>query len=188
MTEHTDLAGVVQRIDSARTHAPFVVGIEGRGGAGKSTLAAHLAAHIPDSAVIPMDDFLVREHLLDPLNERHYDLARLEREVLIPFTQGLPVNYRRLEWASNTLMPIDGMIGSTLVILEGVCAYHPRHESYVNLRVWVETPAEVATARGRERDAGNENAQHWQTWQSADDTYVRDVGPQRRADVSIAGS
>lgn len=182
-----DLAGLVQLIESKRTLAPFVVSIEGIGGAGKSTLAAHLALAINDSAVVPMDDFLIKETILDRRNEDHYDLLRLEREVLIPFTQGLPFSYRRLNWKTNTIEPIDGMIDSSLVILEGICAYHPQVEFYTDLKVWVATPPNIAMKRGRERDAENENIDSWGIWRNCDVAYCAEFDPSGRADVIVSG-
>jgi uridine kinase len=179
---------LVALIESKRGVAPFVVAIEGFGGSGKSTLATHLATRLSDSAVVPMDDFILKEHILDDRNEKHFDLARIEREALIPFTQGLPFNYRRLDWQTNSLVPVDGMIDSTLVILEGICSYHPKLEPYVDVKVWVETPIDIATARGRARDAGNENEQHWDRWQATDLAYLGEYTPNVRADITIAGS
>lgn len=187
MSRFVTIDELVEVVDERRGLAPIVVAIEGFGGSGKSTLAAHLAARLSDSAVVPMDDFLIQEQILDDLNARHYDLARVEREVLIPFTQGLPFNYRRLEWVSNTLQPIDGMIDSTLVILEGICSYHPKLEEYTNLRVWVDTPLDIAFERGKARDAGNENEMHWAVWRAADVRYLQEYEPDVRADVCIPG-
>ena len=142
---------------------------------------------INDSAVVPMDDFLIKEMMLDRRNENHYDLLRVEREVLNPFTQGLPFSYRRLNWKTNGLEPIPGMIDSTLVILEGICAYHPSIQPYVDLRVWVATPPGVATKRGRERDADNENIDYWGIWRNCDVAYCAEFDPSRRADVIVSG-
>jgi uridine kinase len=108
--------------------------------------------------------------------------------VLISFTQGLAFNYRRLDWESDTLVPIDGIIDSTLIVLEGICAFEPPLESYVDLRVWVDTPATIATARGRERDVGTENAEHWDAWERQDTDFLARCHPDRRADVVIPGS
>jgi uridine kinase len=183
----TTLDDLVALVQERRGLAPFVVAIEGLGGAGKSTLAAHLALAINDSAVVPMDDFLIKEMVLHPRNEEHYDLLRLEREVLIPFTQGLPFNYGRLDWAANKIEPIDGMIDSTLIILEGICSYHPQIEYYVNLKVWVSAPVAVATKRGLARDAETENAAHWKTWRNCDIAYCAEFDPATRADLIISG-
>lgn len=178
---------LAQLVEAQRSQRPFVVAIAGRGGAGKSTLAQQLAMRVIDSAVVPLDDFLVKESLLAPRVEEHFDLSRVEREVLISFTQGLAFNYRRLDWESDTLVPIDGIIDSTLIVLEGICAFEPPLESYVDLKVWVDTPATIATARGRERDVGTENAEHWDAWERHDTDFLARRHPDRRADVVISG-
>jgi len=188
MTRHVaSLEELVVLIEARRSPRPFVVAIAGRGGAGKSTLAHQLAVRLPDSAVVPLDDFLLKEAILAPRVEDHYDLARVEREVLIGFTQGLPFNYRRLDWMSGSLVPIDGIIDSTLILLEGVCAFEPPLDAYVDLRVWVETPVELATQRGRARDAGTENESHWGVWQIQDTEFLDRAKPHVRADVIMRG-
>ena len=179
---------LAQLVEAQRSQRPFVVAIAGRGGAGKSTLAHQLAMRVIDSAVVPLDDFLVKESLLAPRVEEHFDLSRVEREVLLSFTQGLAFNYRRLDWDSGTLVPIDGIIDSTLIVLEGICAFESPLEPYVDLKVWVDTPAEIATGRGRERDAGTENEAHWDAWERHDTDFLARCQPDRRADVVISGS
>lgn len=179
---------LAQLVEAQRSQRPFVVAIAGRGGAGKSTLAQQLAMRVIDSAVVPLDDFLVKDSWLDPRVEEHFDLSRVEREVLISFTQGLAFNYRRLDWESDTLVPIDGIIDSTLIVLDGICAFEPPLDSYIDLRVWVDTPASMATARGRKRDAGTENAAYWDEWERHDTDYIARCHPDRRADVVIPGS
>lgn len=175
-------------VEAQRSQRPFVVAIAGRGGAGKSTLAHQLAMRLIDSAVVPLDDFVVKGSLLAARVEEHFDLLRVEREVLISFTQGLPFNYRRLDWDSGMLVPIDGVIDSTLIVLEGICAFEPPLESYVDVRVWVDTPATVATARGRKRDEGTENVDHWDVWERQDTDFLRRCKPHLRAEVVISGS
>jgi uridine kinase len=179
---------LAQLVEAQRSQRPFVVAIAGRGGAGKSTLAQQLAMRVIDSAVVPLDDFLLKSSLLAPRVEDHFDLSRIEREVLVSFTQGLAFNYRRLDWESDTLVPIDGIIDSTLIVLEGICSFEPPLESYVDLKIWVDTPAKIATARGRERDAGNENADCWDAWEHHDTDFLARRHPDRRADVVIPGS
>ncbi len=179
---------LAQLVEARRSQRPFVVAIAGRGGAGKSTLAHQLAMRVADSAVVPLDDFLVKDTLLADRVEEHFDLSRVEREVLISFTQGLAFNYRRLDWDSGLLVPIDGIIDSTLIVLEGICAFEPPLESYVDLKVWFDTPAILATARGRQRDAGTENAAHWDAWERQDTDFLARRRPDHRADVVIPGS
>src|SRR4051812_1239890 len=75
------LGDLVERLDHAAgpVHGrPRIVAVDGRGGAGKSTLVRRLAAHVPSSAVVHTDDIawhqayfdwagLLAEHVLEPL-------------------------------------------------------------------------------------------------------------------------
>ena len=68
---------------------PQVVGIDGAGGTGKSTLAAAVAERLKtDVAIVPMDDFIVRDRMLNDSCEHGWDRERLIRQVLDPLRRG----------------------------------------------------------------------------------------------------
>ena len=181
---------VTARITSLRdAHAPVLVGIDGAGGAGKSTLAAAIAERLgSDAVVIPMDDFIVRDRILDDSWEHGWDRHRLLEQVMGPVRHGTPVAYRRLEWVSNTLSEPIAVREASIVIIEGITALHPALAPHFDLTVWVETDAAIALERGRARDAGNENAQHWELWSSNDARYRAEHAPQHRADLIVRGA
>jgi uridine kinase len=155
-----------------RAGAPLVVGIDGFGGAGKSTLATAVATQLGDAVVVAMDDFIVKERVDDDSWERVWDRARLRADVLDPFRAGRSVAFRRLLWDENALSePIElGTAG--ILIVEGITALHPELAGSYDHSVWVDTPLEIATARGRARDAGNENEGRWERWALNDRRYL----------------
>lgn len=67
-----DLADVIERMRAARPRASarLIVGLAGAPGAGKSTIAAALAAELPGSVVLPMDGFHLRQAELVRLGRR----------------------------------------------------------------------------------------------------------------------
>ena len=84
--------------------------IDGRGGAGKSTLARELALLRDDVAIVAGDDFY------RPLPERTraaltpieavdllFDWERLRDEVLAPLLRGEDARYRRYDWSAERL-------------------------------------------------------------------------------------
>jgi uridine kinase len=78
--------------EAAAADAPFVVGVGGPGGGGKSTLSRWLRHHLPDARILALDDFrLPRRHR--PAHGRYgshpaaNDLVRL-RKTLADFRQG----------------------------------------------------------------------------------------------------
>ncbi len=170
----------------ART--PVLVGIDGAGGSGKSTLAAAIAERLgSDAVVIPMDDFIVRDRMLDDSWEGGWDRRRLVEQVIDPVRLGRPMAYQRLEWLSNTLTDPIAVPEASVVIVEGITALHPALAPHWDLTIWVETDAMVALERGRARDAGNENAQHWELWSSNDARYRAEHEPHSRADLIVHG-
>ena len=181
-----DVVTKITLLRDART--PVLVGIDGAGGSGKSTLAAALAERFGcDAVVIPMDDFIVRERMLDNSWEGGWDRPRLLAQVIDPVRLGMPVAYRRLEWSSNTLGDSIAVPGAAIVIIEGITALHPSLASYWDLAIWVDTDAMIARERGRARDADNENAQHWDLWSSNDARYRAEHEPHSRADLIVNG-
>ena len=81
--------------EAAAAGAPFVVGIGGPGGGGKSTLSRWLRHHLPDARILSLDDFrLPRRHR--PPHGRFgshpeaNDLPRL-RQTLADFRKGRPL-------------------------------------------------------------------------------------------------
>ena len=170
----------------ARRRHPVVVGIEGYGGSGKSTFAAELAAALPNAYVIHMDDFLVKELVLGPWEAGAFDRERLEREVLIPATMESPIAFRRLEWQANELSEPIEVPDADFIIVEGISAFHPDIAAYYDYTVWIDTPLEIAKARGQSRDRGNENEQHWDLWAKNDQKYQKKYHSERIADAVVA--
>lgn len=184
-----DVDEVVAQITDLRdARTPVLVSIDGAGGSGKSTLAAAIAERLgSDAVVIPMDDFIVRDRILDDSWEAGWDRHRLVEQVIDPLLRGKPIAYQRLDWASNSLSDPIMLPHAEVVVIEGITTLHPTLAPHFDLTVWVETDAALALERGRARDAGNENAQHWELWSSNDARYRADHTPQTRADLIVRG-
>lgn len=159
-----DAAAVAEAISRLRGSGRLVVGIDGFGGAGKSTLAAAIVARLPEAATLPMDDFIVKDRVDDDTWEQVWDRNRLIAEVLDPIELG--------------------DVG--ILIVEGITSLHPDLIGRYDHRVWVSTPLEVASARGRARDAGNENERRWDRWALNDERYLEAHRPDLAADTIVA--
>ena len=146
------------------------VGIDGGGGAGKSTLAHALAAARPDVRVLHLDDFFVST-IGDPAS---VDLGRLRREALDPLARGEPARFRRFEWWGEQLAEELVLEPGRVVVVEGVFALQPALRDRYDVTVWVETHESLRLARGLERD-GEDARSMWEEWQVAEATYARAV-------------
>ncbi|MEU4196679.1 hypothetical protein AB0E69_32575 [Kribbella sp. NPDC026611] len=167
---------------------PVLVGVEGYGGSGKSTFAAKLAEALGDAYVVGIDDFIVKDRLADtPWDEGAFDHARLERQVLAPARAGQTVAYQKLIWETDELGAPVTVPPIGFLIVEGISAYLPSLAKYYDYKIWVDTPIEIASARGRARDGSNENAAHWDRWATFDLAYQTKYHPEKTADAVANG-
>ncbi|HSH31098.1 MAG TPA: hypothetical protein VK963_00310 [Candidatus Saccharimonadales bacterium] len=168
------------------TRKPILIGIEGFGGSGKTTVAERLKTALGNAYVIGIDDFIVKERLLEHSPEEvGFDRARLEQQVLVPAHNGQPIKYQRLEWVENRLSDPISVPPVDCLIIEGISSCHPDIAKYYDYKIWVEAPIEVAKQRGKQRDAGNENEQHWDLWAKNDLAYQAKYHPEQQADFVI---
>lgn len=155
--------------------------IDGEGGAGKSTLAAWLAAAVGAVTVVCLDDFARP-------SAPGWDRERLIRQVLDPLLAGCPGCYQRWDWSTDRgaewhEVPVGGV-----VIVEGVSAIREELSDRWDLTVWVSTPRAVRLERGVARD-GEALRQRWlEVWMPEEDAYVVAQRPAGRADLLVDGA
>lgn len=191
MTNVERVAGQIERcVARSRTK---LVGIDGCGGAGKSSLARGVAEHLEDASVVEVDDFwLPRDRrpgraIVVAKPGSDYDWERLRDQVIRPLTEDEAGRYQRYDWQTDTLAEWhDVAVGGT-VIVEGVFSTREELASMYDLKVWVETPADICLARGIERD-GEAHRDLWENeWMKAYARYVEVSDPRGRADVVVEG-
>ena len=193
---------VVEHLRTVEPDELRLVCIEGPGGAGKSTLAAAVAArcraqHPAHITVVHGDDFFgpVERRWLDghtPRQESPSDgygvfaHARLRRELLDPLRAGERARYQRYEWASDSLAEWLSAPPQGLVLVEGayVLRRHLRH--YWDEALFVRTPPSVRHARLHAR---RQNASGWiERWVAAEDAYLAAEDPAAAADLIVDGA
>jgi len=89
---------------------------------------------------------------------------------------------------TTVLAPLDAVL-----IVDSVFAMRPEYDDYWDFRIWVEVPAELALARGIERDSGQlgrDEAErlHRDRYHVAEQIYINEVRPKAKADVIIDNS
>ena len=171
-----DARPVLDLIASAQPGRPFTfVGIGGRGGAGKSTLAER----IPDAQVVGTDEFWDGEG---------FDLDRLRAEVFDPLVAGRTASYASWDWAARRPGGERTVTPTGVVVVEGVCALHRMFRDDYDVRVWVEAPYDVRLERGVARD-GEASRRTWvERWMPSEDRYVERDDPIACAHVIVDGS
>jgi uridine kinase len=84
---------------------------------------------------------------------------------------------------------IDAPIDAVLIV-DSVFGMRPEYDEYWDLRIWIDIPAELAIARGVERDTAMEGPAeagrlHRDRYHVAEQIYVNEVDPKAKADVII---
>jgi uridine kinase len=154
-----------------------IVGIDGHGGAGKSTLAARLQAEL-GVQVVHTDDFASWENPVDWW-------PRLLDQVLIPLAAGKEATFQPTQWGETTPDPVT-VQPRRLTVLEGVTAIRSAFRPYLALRIWIETPRELCLERGVDRD-GEQAREQWEHGFVAEDGYIAREQPQTYADIVFDG-
>ena len=191
MPKAANIDAIVARIedlDSGRR--PILVGIDGRGGAGKSTLAIALAERIDGAGIVQMDDLYLSNAQRRSTGAgigTNYDRKRLVEQVLAPLQAGRPARYQRYDWDLDVLAEWIELDGPRIVIIEGVTSIADDVASCYDFTIWVETPLETCLTRGIERDGESMRGQWEDVWLPGDEAYRAAQSPDARADIVVSG-
>lgn len=140
---------LLTKLKSLLTHPHFqsyppVIGIDGKCGAGKTTLSSYLST-VYETLIVPMDDFFLPpklrtpDRLEEPGGNIHYE--RLMCEVILPLKrQDHQIRWRRFDCScmdysgSTGIKPTPG----SLILLEGSYSMRPEFRSAYALSVFVD--------------------------------------------------
>ena len=192
--EHWDAAGRAEFVDLVRKAGgspaarPQIVAVDGRGAAGKSTLATWLHEAAPASAILHTDDLA--------WNEPFFAWGHLLLQVLQQLHRGEPVHLRPPAWCEHGRQgEIHLPAGLDLVVVEGVGASQREHADLIDTTVWVQSDFDEAERRGIARDiAQGVNGDHqetvafWHEWMSHELSFVEQQRPWERAALVVAGT
>ena len=184
-----EFAAEVARRSAGRPRA--VVGIDGPGASGKSTLAGLLAARLDGAAVVQVDDFYLPGALRDTRTGQIgalFDLPRLGEQVVKPAAAGAALRYQRYDWDRDELADWIEVPAGAPVIVEGVYALHEPFRSAYTSSVFCVADRSVRLRRGLERD-GEEMRGMWEDeWMPAEDAYAVAERPEEYATVIVDSS
>ena len=167
---------VAQRL--AGRHGTRWVGIDGKGAAGKTTLAAAVAAVLPGAVVVHVDDF-ARPAVATW--ERH----RFVAEVLTPLAAGGPARYVRWDWDTDAPGGWGEVPVGVPVVVEGVSSTDVRLGVPWDVTLWLEVPESVRLERAIDRDGEAMREQWVARWMPEEDAYEAAQRPQERVDAVV---
>ena len=186
--EHTLLLRAIQAL--LERQAPVLVAIDGRCGAGKSTLAAQLREQLP-CRVFHMDDFFLRPEqrtaarLAQP--GENVDHERFLTEVLLPARRGEDVTYRPYLCARRSLDAPVAAPAARLTIVEGAYACHPALWEYYDLWVFLTVDSEEQLRRIQARNGPERAIQFRDRWIPLEEAYFAAFDVAARCDMLLHG-
>ncbi|MET0695553.1 MAG: NTP transferase domain-containing protein [Propionibacteriaceae bacterium] len=179
---------------------PVVVALDGRSGAGKTTLAAGLSLVRPATVVEGDDfyggrqiaglDFFARERLPDAeVADLVIDWRRLRREALEPLSGGNAARFARYDWDSDDgrMGAEVGLVAADLVVVEGVYSARPELSDLVDLAVCVEVDPSVRQRRLSLR-ADDDDPHLVSFWERGESFYFAEVRPVESFDLVVGST
>lgn len=163
----------------------IIVAIDGRCGAGKSTLASELQSHY-NCAVIPADHFFLRpeqrsaQRLAIP--GENIDHERLLEEVLVPLKQGKAFSYRPFDCSRMELGGPVAVEPGRVTVIEGSYCCHPELWDYYDLRIFVTVDLGEQLRRILVRN-GSYAAVFREKWIPLEERYFTEFELERRCDL-----
>ena len=171
-----DAGPVLELIDAAVPERGFTfVGIGGRGGSGKTTLAAL----VPGAQVVGTDEFWDGDR---------FDLERLLQRVFDPLAGAREARYASWDWDARRPGGERRVTPEGIVVVEGVCAL-PGCSATPTTCTRLGRGAVRDPARARRGADGEAARATWvERWMPMEDAYVERDDPVACAHVVIDGS
>ena len=145
--------------DRLARQSAVLVALDGRCGSGKTTLAAQLTEHFPQSITVHTDDFYLppsrRVTGWEKIPCANMDTQRLRDEVVAPARAGQAFSYQAYSCREGAYLPPRPLGPAPLVIVEGSYSHHPSLAPCYDIRIFVTcSPDEQARRLRRRRGSG----------------------------------
>lgn len=165
-----------------------VIAIDGRSAAGKTSLAAALAAQL-GAAVVHMDDFFLpraeQPADLTAAPGGNMDFARFRAEVGPALATGCAGSYRVFDCKAQAFGGSVPLPAGAVILVEGAYCLHPALPDVYDLRLFVTVDPETQAARVLQRGGAAALAAFRARWIPAEEAYFKAFDVQARCDLQV---
>lgn len=163
------------------TPAPVIIAVDGRSGAGKTTLAVELAAKLRQHHKVSLFHL---EDIYPGWNGLMPGIERYVATVLKPLSEGMAAEWTSWDWVKHYDGGLNVTLPAEIVIVEGVGAAADAARSMVDAVVWVESPGDDRRRRALTRD-GSTYEPYWDSWAAQEDDWLEADSVVSAADVHV---
>ena len=167
---------------------PLIVALEGGSASGKSTLGDALQK-IYGCSLFHMDDFFLQPHqrTAERLSTAggNIDHERFLEEVLLPCREGSPIQYRRYDCHTQTILPAVEVPIAPLVIVEGAYSCHPALRQYYDLTVFLDISPTLQQNRIYQRNTPEFARRFFDTWIPMEQQYFEAFSIRESCDLIL---
>src|SRR5665213_1137426 len=165
----------------------YIIAIDGRGGAGKSSLSKYIQSILPDYSFVCGDSYF--EPIAHPIAWGGYNEERFFNDVIQPLSETkITVDFKPYDWDNEPHIKHETINISIGVFIDR--CYSFSFDLDYDLKIWVETPREVALERGIHRSTMPKElaAKVWSDiWKPMEDKYIEVTNPVDNSDIVIDG-
>jgi hypothetical protein len=159
-----------------------VVLIDGRSGAGKSSLARRLVTRWPQRGRVQL---VALDSMYPGWDGLAQGVEDARATILYPHARGVVGVWQRWDWDAETHAEAHAVDPSLPLIVEGSGLLTPATAPLGDVRVWLEAPTASRRRRGLDRD-GETYAPHWDRWAAQEDVHLHRDEPAKHATLVFA--
>ena len=163
------------------TPAPVIIAVDGRSGAGKTTLAVELAARLRAHHRVSLFHL---EDIYPGWNGLSAGIERYVTTVLTPLSLGQAAQWVSWDWQNHYDGEPRVTLPAEIVIVEGVGAASNAARPMLHAVVWAEAPDDERRTRALSRD-GSTYEPYWDVWAAQELDWLAGDGVAASADVRV---
>jgi para-aminobenzoate synthetase len=161
--------------------APVIIAIDGRSGAGKTTLAVELAARLRAHHKVSLFHL---EDIYPGWNGLMAGVDRYVTTVLEPLGRGDAATWTSWDWERHYDGDARVTLPAEIVIVEGVGSAAAAARPLLSAVIWTDSPEDVRRTRALDRDGGTYEP-YWDQWAAQEEEWLRRDDVPHNADVRV---